>query len=163
MDKNEFKALLAKVSTDESAIEQLYTFYYPKTVQCLSFKYGRVIAEDAVQEFFMQLISKKFKKLDVDNPDGWVYRCCENIVKSKLEKEGRHTLIEFDPLNEHELHLDDDDRLLRDKLETLTPEERELLYKIYWLGYSQNEIAEETGEKPGTIRQRHLRIVKKLK
>lgn len=163
MDKFEFRRLVARISKDESALEKLYNYYYARTVQCLSRKYGQPIAEDAVQEFFMRLIFKDIVKADIENPDGWVYRCCENIVKSKLEKDGKQTLIAYDPLNENELPIDDDDRELSDKLAGLTSDEKDLIYKIYWLGYSQNEIAEENGETPSAVRQRHWRIVKKLK
>ena len=163
MNKREFRKLVLRIDKDERALEKLYNYYFGKIVYSLSLKYGESLAEDVVQEFFLKLINNPQLGTDIEHPNDWMFACCENLAKNKISKESKYTLISYEPQDKVVFPINVEYIDLYNKLNELTEEERELIYKLYWKDYSQEEVAREMGIRSGTIRQRHARILKKLK
>lgn len=162
MEAAEFNRLLKRIKNDGTAIEKLYRAYYSAIINKLSFTYGREIAEESAQEFFLKLFEIADTQQRVNSPTSWVYTCCENIAKRKIYNESRFGRLEESAErsapSEQELYGD-----LYGELQKLDEESRFIIEKVYWEGYSQKEVAEMTGLKHSTVRQKHARAVKRLK
>ncbi len=163
MNKREFRKLIQIINQDERAFEKFYNYYFGKIVYSLSLKYGEALAEDVVQEFFLKLIKNPHIANDVEYPNAWMFTCCENLAKNKIAKDSKYELISYEPQDKVVFPIRVEYMDLYDKINKLTEKERELIYKLYWKDYSQEEIAKEMGVKSGALRQRHSRILKKLK
>ncbi|MBQ8177870.1 MAG: sigma-70 family RNA polymerase sigma factor [Clostridia bacterium] len=163
MNKREFSKLILRINQNERAFEKFYNYYFGKIVCVLSRKYGEDLAKDATQEFFLKLINNPHLANDVEHPNSWMFACCENLAKNKIAKDAKYKLISYEPQDKVVFPIRVEYIDLYDKLNELPEKERELIYKIYWKDYSQEEIAKEIGIKSGTLRQQHSRILKKLK
>lgn len=163
MNKREFRKLILRINQDERAFEKFYNYYFGKLVYPLRIKYGKTLAEDAVQEFFLKLIKNPQLASDVEYPNAWMFTCCENIAKRKIAKESKYALTPYEPQEKVVFPIKVEYIDLYERINELSEEERELIYKLYWKDYSQEEVAKEMGIKSGTLRQRHSRILKKLK
>lgn len=163
MNKREFRKLIIKINQDERAFEKFYNYYFGKLVYSLGLKYGETLAEDVVQEFFLKLIKNPQMAVNVEHPTAWLFTCCENIAKNKIARDSKYALISYESQGKVVFPISVEYIDLYDKINNLKDEERELIYKLYWKDYSQEEVAKEMGIKYGTIRQRHSRILKKLK
>lgn len=164
MDSKEFNKLLKKISKSDRAFEKLYNFYFSRVVRYLSIKYNQMLAEDAVQEFFMKLneLAQRFEY--IEQPTAWVYRCCENIAKNKLRQDKKYAYIEvlderiFEQCYEVELYGE-----LYDAIKKLDLSSQVVIKMHYSEGYSYLEMADILNENYNTIRQKHSRALKKLK
>lgn len=162
MEAAEFNRLLKRINKDGAAIEKLYRTYYCAIVNKLSFTYGREIAEESAQEFFLKLFDIAKTQVRVNSPAAWVHTCCENIAKRKIGNENR--LMRLDEseekaaLGKQELYGD-----LYEELKKLDDDSRSIIEMVYWEGYSQKEVAEILKMNYSTVRQKHLRAVKRLK
>lgn len=163
MNKREFRKLILRINQDERAFEKLYNYYFGKIVYSLSLKYGEALAKDVTQEFFLKLINNPHIANGVEHPNAWMFTCCENLAKNKIAKEAKYALTSHEPQDKVVFPIRVEYIDLYDKINELTEEERELIYKIYWKDYSQEEIAKDMGIKSGTLRQKLARILKKLK
>lgn len=88
----------------------------------------------------------------------------DSIAKRKIEKDKRYVELNErqaasggNPL-EQELYGE-----LYSALEALDETEREILKLYYWLGYTFKEISKILGVTYEAVRQKHLRLKKKLK
>ena len=167
MDKLTFNRLLKKAKYNTVAFEKLFVFYYKRIVFHLTCSFGKTVAEDAAQEFFLNIIKKDYQT-EITNPTAWVYACAENIAKRMISKECDsvcldtidHTIItnNLSILSKEELFGD-----LYEELNKLSNEEIHIIYLIYWEGYNLKEIAEILGITYSSARQKHSRAIKKLK
>lgn len=89
MEAAEFNRLLKRINKDGAAIEMLYRTYYSAIINKLSFTYGKEVAEESAQEFFLKLFEIAKTQQRVNSPTSWVYTCCENIAKRKICNESR--------------------------------------------------------------------------
>lgn len=162
MEAAEFNRLLKRINKDGAAIEKLYRTYYCAIVNKLSFTYGREIAEESAQEFFLKLFDVAKTQGRVNSPAAWVHTCCENIARRKISKENR--LLSLDEnaekatLGNQEVYGD-----LYEELKNLDDGSRAIIEMVYWEGYSQKEVAEILKINYSTVRQKHSRAVKRLK
>ena len=165
MDAQQFNILLNNANKDEKAFELLYNFYYKRIVAQLAKGFGKEFAEDVVQEFFIRLVKFDKKYEYINNPTAWVYKCCENIAKTKLAKEnykisfneeiGVSSALDFD--------FDFENAFIGTELNKLDDISKDIIILHYWKGYSFEEISEILGITYDAIRQRHKRLKKKLK
>ena len=163
MDEQEFNKLLKKVSKDKKALEEIYGYYFARIVYYLTKKYGKEFAEDVAQDFFLWIFENALEIGEVKNPTSWVYKCVDNLAIDKIRKENKYTLVDEIVKQKVILPIREKYFDLYENLGKLDPDEKDLIEKIYWLGYSQKEIAEEMGVGYSAIRKRHSRIIKKLK
>ena len=130
-------------------------------------------AEDAVQEALLILSGKQqiLKDLDSDDAKNYIYTVTKNrsinlCKKAKkcvtLSEENAFTHIEGEPdvrAFVNELGFSSDTALV---LETLPPEDRDLICYYYGFGYSYEEISKLMGIPPVTLRKRMQRCRKRL-
>lgn len=84
-----------------------------------------------------------------------------HVYMSKLEEKGRYIPDDSDPLDdilEDELHKE-----LRAAIEMLRPEQKELLFRVYWKGELQKDIAAEKDVSEMTISRQMKKIYAFLK
>ncbi len=164
MNEIEFNLLLKTLRTSERALEKLYNFYYGKIIYHIGKKYGRTFAEDIAQDFFNSLLEKE-KFGYVANPTTWVYLNCDSLAKRKVKYDSRYAysdlnqiIAEVDVLTKEELYGD-----LYYAIKQLDKTEQEIVDLYYWEGYKLKEIAAILNLRYDAVRQRHKRIIKKLK
>lgn len=163
MDVLVFNYYLKNLKKSSNSLERLYEFYYCRIIYHLGRVYGYELAKDVAQEFFINLLSISEKQGFVTNPTAWVYACCENIAKRKVQYESRYVLNDENQQqsvfkSEAELYGD-----LYDVIKQLDDQSQKILKLFYWEGYNLKEIAQILGIKPATIRQKHSRAIKKMK
>lgn len=164
MDSKEFNKLLKKINKSDNALEKIYKFYFSRVVRYLSVKYNKMLAEDAVQDFFIKLYDLAQRLEYIDHPTAWIYRCCENIAKNKLRQDKKYAYIKalderiFEQCYELEIYGE-----LYDAIKKLDISSQKVIKMHYSEGYSYLEMAHILNENYNTIRQKHRRALKKLK
>lgn len=161
----EFNFLLKTLHTSVHSIEILYDYYFPKIVIHIGKKYGKPLAEDVAQDFFNWLLdSDNLPK--VTNPTSWVFLNCESIAKRKLQKDSRLLYKEIVAEGSEEnasLFKEEMFGDLYSAIKELNIDEQRIIEMYYWEGYQLKEIAEILGIQYSTVKQKHKRLLKKLK
>ena len=163
MEVREFNNLLRKIDGDQSALERLYRFFFPRIVRHVSLKFDSELASDVAQEFFVNLVRIGPKQNYIEYPTSWVYACVDNIAKRRLSYENRYVqLSENEELKSipNNLGLKEEIEELLQNLDDLS---RQIIMLFYWDGYNQNEIAKMLNLTPSAVRKRHSRALKTLK
>ncbi len=114
-------------------------------------------AEDAVQDAFLTYLEKA--PANLENPGGWLMRVLVNGAKSRLRRKWRQVL----PLPEDLSVQGPEERRELEELWQLPPRDRAVIHLFYYQGYSAQEIAHMTGERPGTVRSRLSRARQRLR
>ncbi len=114
-------------------------------------------AEDAVQDAFLAYLEKA--PANLENPGGWLMRVLVNGAKSRLRRKWRQAL----PLPEDLSVQGPEERQELEELWQLAPRDRAVIHLFYYQGYTTEEIAHMTGERPGTVRSRLSRARQRLK
>jgi RNA polymerase sigma factor (sigma-70 family) len=139
--------------SDEKALSYFYIHYYKKL-----FNYGsrfvtdRAIAEDAIQEIFIDLWNKRSTLNEIRNTQAYLYRCLRNKITDKLSTFSRRiqpddNLIRFELDLAHKSHylneqIDKDIKAqLINLVASLPPKEKEAIFLIYFDGLSYAEAA----------------------
>ena len=139
---------------------EFYAQQYSATVKLAAFLSGdRTLAEDLAQEAFARL-HLKFESLE--NPGGYIrttlVNLCHNQRRSNRRESIRHTRHGPSPAT-----VSDRAAELDATLQRLSYEERAVVVLRYWLGLSEAEIASHLGCRPGTVKSRHSRALKKIR
>lgn len=167
MDSYKFNRLLRHLIKDPYAIEELYSYYYPRIVFLIGKKYGETLAEDVAQEFFLQLIKTGEKQDYIEFPTSWVYKCAENIAKRKLSDDTKYSYSNYSHLSAEVAAARNEDPIgklfAKEILDTLSDREYQIIYLFYWDGYNQREIANMLNLTPSNVRQIHSRAIKKIR
>ena len=160
METRRFNQLLKSISVSEKSFDELYDFYARRIVFRLSGIYGRDFAEDVMQEFFFNLITGKKDYGYIKSPTSWVYKCAENIAKSKLRSK-----IPVEQLTDEKeyrrQYFDKPD--IKEKLDVLDDVSRKIIELYYWDGYNLQEISELLQITYSAVRKKHSRAKAKLK
>ena len=157
MKPEAFNRLLRQLKTSEAAFRQFYEYYLPKIKYHVVSKYGGSVEfEDVAHEFFTKLIRMESPP-NVDNPNAWVYRVCDNIALDMLRKTSP-----FTELNEQitaapqqggftvsEAESNSDFFTL---LSHLDEDSAELVRLVIWEGYNLKEAAAILGIGYGAAR-----------
>ena len=114
-------------------------------------------AEDAVQDAFVTYLEKAPE--DLECPEAWLTRVLVNGCKSRLRLAWRRV----GPLPEGLPAPREEEREVLEELFALSPADRAVLHLFYYEGYSTQEIARLTGQRPGTVRSRLSRARSRLK
>ncbi|MCR4726989.1 MAG: sigma-70 family RNA polymerase sigma factor [Clostridia bacterium] len=161
MNESEFNRLLLSVKTSERALTKLHGYYFGRIVFHVAKTYGKPFAEDVAEDFFLWLLKAEHLP-HVLYPTAWVYLQCDSIAKRKVQKEARyvHGEIEFEQEEKHKEELFGD---LYEAIGGLGEIEKKIVEMHYWEGYSLKEIAPILGIEYAAVRQRHKRLLSKLK
>lgn len=163
MDIWQFNTLLNKAYYDEKAFERLYDFYYKRIVLHFCKYFGKDLAEDVAQDFFIKIVVSCKEYEYIKNPTAWVYTCCANIAKTKFAKETREITFNEEFGVDTDFGLDFEKLFLGVELDRLDELTKKIVILHYWQGYHFEEISKILGITSDAIRQRHKRLKKKLK
>lgn len=137
-----------------------YRDQYTKTVRLAGFLSGdRASAEDLAQDAFSR-VHARFAELD--NPAGYLRTTLVNLCRNRrrtVSRESKH-------LTRHGLSpvaVSDRAAELDATLHRLPYEERAVVVLRYWLGLSEAQIAEHLSCRPGTVKSRGVRALKKIR
>lgn len=114
-------------------------------------------AEDAVQDTFLTYLEEAPPQLR--SPAAWLMRVLVNNCKSRLRLKWRQVL----PLPDDLAIQGPEERQELAELWQLPAADRAALHLFYYEGYTAEEIARMTGQRPGTVRSRLSRARQKLK
>ena len=161
LNESEFNRLLESIKTSERALEKLHGYYFGRIVFHVAKTYGKEFAEDVAQDFFLWLI-KAENLPHVLSPTAWVYLQCDSIAKRKVQKEARYVNGEIEVAcnvcRKEEVFGD-----LYEVIRDLDDVEQQIVELHYWEGYSLKEIAPMIGLEYPAARQRHKRLLAKMK
>ena len=160
MDARKFNRFLKSIAINENSFNELYQFYGRRIVFHLSGIYGRELAEDVLHDFFIKLITSNQEYEYIMNPTSWVYKCCENMAKTKVRLDSKYEPL-YDNAEYREKFFDNLE--IKSELEKLDPTSRRIIELFYWDGYNLEEISEILHIKYATIRKKHSRAKAKLK
>lgn len=126
-------------------------------------RYDPELAEDAVHDTFRVLWEKSGTYLSSPSPDGWLFKTLFFSLKNQLRKEARLTKLVFKlqgtfdstPTPPPGAHLELEGHI--------SPEEYQLLYRLYIVGDPLEEIAREMGITKMALAKRVGRIKEKFR
>lgn len=161
------RAVLAtKCEGDPDANVPFAVFYqreYPRAVR-LAWLLVRsdAVAEDLAQEAFLSL-SRQYER--VENPGGFVHRAVVNQSRTWQRNERRHALkvVRAAAGGQMGLPAAEADAVLFDLVGALPYRQRAVLVLRYWQGWSEREIADVLGCRPGTVKSLASRALARLR
>ena len=149
----------AQVSND-AAFEDFYKQQYVSTVRLAGFLSGdRTMAEDLAQEAFSG-VRANFGRLD--NPAGYLRTTLVNLCHNQRRSRDREA-VRLGRHGASPTTVRDRVRELDATLHRLSYEERAVVVLRYWLGLSEADIARHLGCRPGTVKSRNARALKKIR
>lgn len=163
MDAYTFNLLLNKIHHDADALKALYSYYYSRIVLHLQNQFNKYIAEEAAQQFFLQLTKNNKNYPYVKYPTSWVYACCENIAKRLTFKDDRDLpLVETLP----DRNIIAEEEVFGDLYDLISQQDilSQQILKLHFVdGYSLKEISEILNINYSNIRQKHSKTIRKMK
>lgn len=117
-------------------------------------------ADDIFQEVFLRVTQHRPVFDSEDHEKAWILRVTLNCLKSHWRAAWRRHDV---PLDERIPFPAPEERALDDALRRISPKYRAAVHLFYYEGYSAEEIAYMTGEKPSTIRTRLTRARAQLR
>ncbi|MDH6307679.1 RNA polymerase sigma-70 factor (ECF subfamily) [Dysgonomonas sp. PFB1-18] len=115
-------------------------------------------AEDIVQDTFMKLWSKRNDMQAVDNTEAFAIIILRNTCLDYLRKTKNDNHSDYDTdipetvLLSKQIELQSDANIVKQLIDKLPEQQREILMMKHWEGYSDEEIEQITGLSPGNIR-----------
>ena len=146
----------------ELKLEDLVPVYGEKLLRYAnSILFNHQDAEDVVQDVFISVYQNQ-GKFDGENLSAWLYKITYNKSINLLKRRKFLFLVDI-PRNtlKTDLQTDIGDETLH-ALSQLKPQDRALLYGRIIEGYSYEELAEQMGKSPATLRKRYERAKKKV-
>lgn len=117
-------------------------------------------ADDVFQEVFLRVAQHRPIFDSEEHAKAWLLRVALNCLKSHWRAAWRRHDV---PLDERIPFPAPEERALDEALRQLAPKYRAAVHLFYYEGYSAEEIARMTGEKPSTIRTRLTRARAQLR
>ena len=157
---------------DPVALRALHQAFYPMVARYIQYKVGDPrTAEDLCGEVFVRLLEALRRgKGWRESPRGWVMGIARNIVVDHYRQQGRVTevaLAEELPASEtsdptrHALQ-NERHRLLRQAIDHLTDEQREVVLMRFIKGFDIQDVAEALNKSPGAIKALQHRALRAL-
>ena len=135
---------------------------YGSTVYRLAYAQtrSRHDADDIFQEVFLRVAQHRPTFDSDEHAKAWLLRVTLNCLKSHWRAAWRRHDV---PLDERIPFPAPEERALDDAMRQLAPKYRAAVHLFYYEGYSAEEIARMTGEKPSAIRTRLTRARAQLR
>lgn len=143
-------------------VEKIYKFIYYKTGH-------RETAEDLTSQTFFKALNKINTFKVNDNFSAWIYRIARNLVIDHYRTKKNDNNIDdmWDLSAQEDLELDTDNKhkilAVKEYLQELKKEQREIVIMRVWEGLSYQEIAEIIGKSEGSVKMTFVRTIKKLR
>ncbi len=151
-------------------LDAFFNEYYPRIYNYLYYRLlNSAVADDLTSDVMVRVV-KSYDSFDPTRGplDAWVFRIARNVLFSYFRSKKEMADIENVPQNlvaytDDDPLLEDEGVLVRKALETLTDEERELVYLKYWEELSNKEIGERLNINPSTISTKLWRANNKMR
>lgn len=165
------EALVARLrARDDAAVSVLYDMYSPALYGViLQVVKVEEIAEDVLQEAFLK-IWKSFESYDAQKGRlfTWMINICRNLAIDKVRSKEYRMKNSTDelPSNGHVAYgstsFNTDHIGVREVVDKLSPDQKQIIDLMYFEGLTQSEIAEEYNIPLGTVKTRARSAVKVL-
>lgn len=154
MKAKEFNKLLKSIKLEQN-FSKIYVEYYPLIVKYTNYVYrGRKIGKDVAQEIFSYLLTHDDLPY-VKHPTAWIKTLCKNIGSKYINADVQlDENIVAATVNEQEP--------LKDLIEILPSDEKEIIELKYIHGFTLKEIADIQSRSYSAVLKQHYRILKKL-
>lgn len=152
---------------DKDAFCSLYGLYRDRLYRYALYRLGdQKDAEDAVSECVLSAWRQIGGLREPGAFGGWIFRilsgCCAHLIRRQIEQRD-HVDLGSVPEQAAENPSQIDDMVLREALERLSGEEREIVLLSFVSGLSSREISEICGMTPGAVRSNLSRSLRKLR
>ncbi len=173
LDPGTLAALVADAKAGDSrAFAAIYDAYAGRLFRFLLLRVGEPAdAEDLLQRVFVKVIEALPRYQDRGLPFGaWLFRIARNVaidfVRARKNEQAL-TVAEGHLDQRHQpaamAELMDDRRLVRDALDVLTHDQRDVLVYRFFAGLSPREIGAIMGKREGSIRAMQFRALATLR
>ena len=158
-DSKDWKAFL---DGDKMAITNIYQRHKDNLLTYGFYLTGnKEKCEDLLHETFMKLIEQGKKKIQINSLKNWLFICMRNLTFNHLQRQRKDPRINLNQLTVE--NTDPDITIfIRQILNKLDTEERELILLREQQGFSINELADMHKISPEAVRIRLYRIRKKM-
>jgi RNA polymerase sigma-70 factor, ECF subfamily len=158
---------------DSNAFRELFEFYGPR-VRAMMMRQGADVAaaEDIAQETLLTVWRKAHLfAADKGNVSTWIYTIARNLRIDRIRRQPPaqdlpsevFEIPSDDDLPDETLNRDQQRERIREVLETLPPEQYEVVRLSYIEGLSHNEIAGALGAPLGTVKSRMRLAYEKIR
>jgi RNA polymerase sigma-70 factor, ECF subfamily len=170
MDRQSELVMQAKAG-DAEAFGHLYEAYLDRIYRYICF---RVTDEQTAEDLISQVFTKAWENLDRYQPSGrpfiaWLYTIAHNTVidhyrtrKDTVDIENTVSLASDAPSPHEQVELHFETENLRAALQTLTPEQQQVVVLKFIAGMSTDEIAGQLRKSAGAIRALQMRALQAL-
>ena len=141
--------------SEQCDIEQLFRRHAQTVYRvCYSFMGNAADAEDATQATFMKLIDRPRSFESEQHEQAWLIVCASNLCKDTLKSAARTRVTKMPEREPEDPRQGEPIDATLDAVLRLPDKYKDVVYLHYYEGYKTDEIAQITGEKPSTVRNR---------
>jgi len=156
---------------DPQVIGAIYDRYFPVVFRFVSYRVNdETLAEDITSEVFVRLLeSSKKKRGPETNLKSWLLTTASHIINDHLRRVYRRQTVELtetltdpDYLPPDTFDLREQNRVVKNALAQLTPEQQDVLSLRFGAGYSLEETAAVMQKKVNAVKALQFRAVAAL-
>lgn len=151
---------------DEQAFQTLYEYFYKKIYfYALYVLKDNQLAEDAVQNTFLNAYQQRTNLLYVEAFHVWIMRIASGECKKMIRKKGPETTMETEILDQYITETEDYgfiEEIVHKEVDTFPTELRSVAILKYFEEFKETEISEILDIPLGTVKSRLIRVRKKL-
>ena len=163
---------------EKEALEALYTRYSSSVYSLAMFMLKQqALAEEVTQDIFLNIWTKASSyKAERGEPKSWIMSVAHHrivdVIRSRRRTQnvtdpGAYDRLEMLPSSristEEEVERRIEREYILEALDTLPPEQRQVIMLAYFEGYSQSEMAKILNQPLGTVKTRVRLAMKKLR
>jgi RNA polymerase sigma-70 factor (ECF subfamily) len=143
-------------------LEMLYNQHGPAILRYLHRLVGPIMAEDVLQETFVQAATHIDRLDSVVSPKAWLFKVAKNMAFNHLRKKRLQADIVWSSLVKSSLHEDGRLEPMRRAIQTLPSDQRETVLLRWYDELSYEEISQVLRIPLGTVRSRLHHALHKL-
>jgi len=152
-----------KPSDPIAYVEVLYTQHAPAILRHLYRLVGPKIAEDLLQDTFVQAVAHVDRLDGVASPKAWLFKVAKNMAINHLRKKRNPVELAWDSLAQSPSQEDGRLEPMRRAIQKLSPDHRETVLLRWYDELSYEEIAQVLQIPLGTVRSRLHHSLQKLR
>lgn len=144
-------------------IERLYDKHGPAILRYLYRLVGPRMAEDVLQDTFVQAVTYVERLDGVVSPKAWLFKVAKNMASNHLRKKSDQVDIVWGNLSQSSPQEDSRLKPMRRAIQTLPPHQREIVLLRWYDELSYEEIVQVLQIPLGTVRSRLHHALRKLR